>query len=201
MYYYHPFYYSSLGKNNPSYYNSSLVDTPFITQTNYYPNIPASNDVMQNQRMTNFYNHQGIYYTPQQITHHPYRQDPRRVEVYVEGIYCQTSGVGEGNELEIYGFLNVDVEQVFNKNENEAVDIAQGTLYPIGRRLILYKKPGDTVDVYGRLYEDDAIDDIMGYSIKSIPFNEIGNTARRYYLTFKETDQLVYVVFTVNFID
>lgn len=204
--FYYPFFSSNQWQSHQSHFNHVPISAPYRWYPNSYPKAHVSHGWIKNPEYNvPFYNlNPGNSHHLYPIMNHPYRQ-PKTVQVFLEGIFCKSTGVYEGYDLEIYGSLMANDNLIWHRTEMNPVNIKEGNLFGILEYRNIVLDPNEPLKLQGHLWDQDSppIDpnDDMKYREIMIPFNEITSEPRRYTLRFKELDQIIEVYFEVKSID
>lgn len=127
-----------------------------------------------------------------------------KVEVRLDGIYCDNTGLLEGNELEIYGWIYANMVEMWSKDVDNAVDITEHGYVNIGTTASFDLGPNDDIHLKGHLWEKDTppIDPHDDMKFRDIDFiNTFKPEGESYTLKFEESGQIVMALFTVTLLD
>ena len=188
--YYHPFSSSNqLQYHHPYSQKPKSIAIPYRPHPNLYHSF--SN-----------YNNQGISYIPYYNVHHPKRQGPKRVQVWLWGITCIQAGLGELGYLQIYGTLGANNTILWSKEWSKKVNIHEGQYYPISVTKEIVLEEGQPLKLHGHLWEFDTLppNDDMGEREIHISYYDLKKDWVEYKLKFQESDQIVEAVFQVRMI-
>ncbi|KAA0780895.1 hypothetical protein [Bacillus sp. TE8-1] len=199
--YYQPYYQS----RSISLYDDNLY--PFISGYYYQPYcqsrlLSLSND--NQYLLVSDYYYPDINFIPHQYTCNTNRNETKTVEVKLHSLYCESTGFGEGYELEIYGWFRANFQTImWDVDRNNAVIVPEHGAYffkDIQPLVIKNVDPKKGIHLGGHLYEKDRPpideDDDMGY--KDITVHHFHPGGTEYKLRFEESGQIILLNFTIT---